>query len=82
MDGPVCEAMSVPLDLLVTEHPDGALRSSEINTFRVDGVALPLIVQTGIWRPARLDAALTIRTTFTPTGQRPVRTRATSDQRG
>jgi putative restriction endonuclease len=42
------------------------LPSSLINTFSFDGKPLRLIVQTGIWKPAVLRAALTIRTTFTP----------------
>ncbi len=32
---------------------------------------MPLVVQTGIWKPATLDAALSIRTTFTPPSQLP-----------
>lgn len=57
--------MFARLDRLVSESPDGALRSSEINTFTFDGRVLPLVVQTGVWKPARLDAALAIRTTYT-----------------
>jgi len=59
------------LDRLLATSPDGALLSSAINTFTFDGRALKLTVQTGIWKPAGLDAALTIRTTFTPPDQPP-----------
>ena len=60
------------LDRLLIASPSGALRFAEINTFTFDGVQLPLLVQTGIWKPARLDAALTIRTAYTPPDQRPL----------
>jgi hypothetical protein len=52
------------LDRLVAASPDGALRSRDVNTFVFEGRPIPLIVQSGIWKPAMLDAALTIRTTF------------------
>jgi putative restriction endonuclease len=52
------------LDRLIAASPDGALRSRDVNTFVFDGRPIPLIVQSGIWKPAMLDAALTIRTTF------------------
>lgn len=59
------------LDQLRLRAPDGALRSADINTFTYDGRAMRLIVQTGIWKPAGLEAALSIRTTFTPPSELP-----------
>lgn len=59
------------LDRLRLRRPDGALRSADINTFTYNGRALKLIVQTGIWKPAGLDAALSIRTTYTPPNELP-----------
>jgi putative restriction endonuclease len=59
------------LDRLRAITPDDALRSADINTFVFEGRPLRLIVQTGIWKPAGLDAALSIRTTFTPANQPP-----------
>src|SRR5947199_7130337 len=59
------------LDRLRAQHPDGALPSADINTFTYEGRAQRLIVQTGIWKPAGLDAALSIRTTFTPPNEMP-----------
>lgn len=53
---------------LADRNPAG-IRSSDINAFSVDGRPLRLIVQSGIWKPAALDAALTIRTTFTRPGE-------------
>lgn len=58
--------MFAHLDRLLDASPDGALSSSAINSFAFEGHALRLIVQTGIWKPAELTAALTIRTTYTP----------------
>ncbi|HWF41926.1 MAG TPA: hypothetical protein VN683_07585 [Acidothermaceae bacterium] len=46
------------LDRLAERHPDGALPSSEINAFTFEGRQQRLIVQTGIWKPAGLAAAL------------------------
>lgn len=37
--------------------------------FEFDGARVPLITQGGIWKPASLSAALTIRTTYTPSGR-------------
>jgi putative restriction endonuclease len=51
--------------------PSGALRSADINRFTFEGRAMPLIVQTGIWKPAMLQAALTIRTTYTRPNEQP-----------
>jgi putative restriction endonuclease len=59
------------LDRLLATSPDGSLPSSAINSFTFEGRTLRLIVQTGIWKPAGLDAALTIRTTYTPPNQLP-----------
>ena len=59
------------LDRLLSASPDGALSSKDINTFTYDGRAVPLVVQSGIWKPAGLDAAISIRTTFTPPDQPP-----------
>jgi putative restriction endonuclease len=59
------------LDRLKLSSPDGGLRSADINTFMYEGRALRLIVQTGIWKPAGLVAALSIRTTFTPPNELP-----------
>jgi len=59
------------LDQLRRIHPDGALRSADINAFTFEGRAQRLIVQTGIWKPAGLDAALSIRTTYTPPNEMP-----------
>jgi putative restriction endonuclease len=59
------------LDHLRSAHPDDSLRSADINTFVFDGRATKLIVQTGIWKPAGLEAALSIRTTYTPPSELP-----------
>jgi putative restriction endonuclease len=59
------------LDRLLATSPDGSLSSSAINSFTFEGRPVRLIVQTGIWKPAGLDAALTIRTTYTPPNQLP-----------
>ncbi len=59
------------LDSLRLAHPDGALRSTEINDFSFEGRLQRLVVQTGIWKPTGMDAALSIRTTFTPPDEPP-----------
>ena len=59
------------LDQLRLRSPDGGLRSADINTFTYDGKAMRLIVQTGIWKPSGLTAALSIRTTYTPANELP-----------
>jgi putative restriction endonuclease len=59
------------LDRLLQRSPDGGLRSADINTFAYSGKALRLIVQTGIWKPAGMTAALSIRTTYTPPNELP-----------
>ena len=56
------------LDRLSAAHPDG-IPSRVINTFQFDTKPVPLVVQPGIWKPAGLSAALTIRTTYTPLGR-------------
>lgn len=56
-------AMFGHLDRIGAEHGDG-LPSSVINSFVFDGEPVRLIVQQGIRKPARLSAALTIRTTY------------------
>jgi putative restriction endonuclease len=63
--------MFAHLDRLLEGSPDGALRSANINTFTFDDTPIRLIVQTGIWKPARLDGALTIRTTYTAPDEQP-----------
>ena len=59
-------AMFAHLDRLLTRHPDGAVPSAEINAFGFDGKPLRLTDRfAGIWKPSFLEAALTIRTTYT-----------------
>jgi putative restriction endonuclease len=60
-------AVFAHLDRVSAAHPDG-IPSAAINTFVFDRQPMPLVVQSGIWKPAQLSAALTIRTTFTPPG--------------
>jgi putative restriction endonuclease len=60
-------AMFAHLDRVSAEHPDG-VPSKVINSFVFEGRRVPLIVQSGIRKPAELSAALTIRTTYTPPG--------------
>jgi putative restriction endonuclease len=70
LDEQVRSAMFAHLERLTVLHPEG-LTSAQINEFRVGGQPLKLVVQPGIWKPAALDAALTIRTTFTAPNQMP-----------
>ncbi|HEY4630882.1 MAG TPA: hypothetical protein VIG96_06235, partial [Blastococcus sp.] len=70
LDEQVRSAMFAHLERLAALHPEG-VTSAEINEFRVGGQPLKLVVQPGIWKPAALDAALTIRTTFTAPNQMP-----------
>ncbi|MBN1093332.1 HNH endonuclease [Blastococcus sp. TML/M2B] len=70
LDEQVRTAMFAHLERLTALHPEG-VRSAEINQFSVGGQPLKLVVQPGIWKPAALDAALTIRTTFTAPNQLP-----------
>lgn len=60
-------AMFTHLDRLRMAYPAG-IPSSVINSFVFDEQPVSLIVQPGIRKPARLDAALTIRTTWTRDG--------------
>lgn len=71
LDQQVRLAAFTHLDRLVAESPDGTVRWADANTFTFQGRAMPLMAQTGIWKPAILDAALSIRTTFTPPDQDP-----------
>ena len=64
-------AMFSFLDRLMSTEFDGSLRSSLLNTFTFEGRPQRLIVQSGIWKPRSLDAALTIRTTYTPADRPP-----------
>jgi putative restriction endonuclease len=59
------------LDELVAASSKGTLTSAAINSFEFEERSTRLIVQTGIWKPAALSAALTIRTAFTPPNQPP-----------
>jgi putative restriction endonuclease len=60
-------AMFAHLSRVSDAHPDG-VPSDVINSFVFDGEQFRLVVQPGIRKPARLEAALTIRTTWTPPG--------------
>jgi putative restriction endonuclease len=60
-------AMFAHLTRVSAAHPDGA-SSDVINSFIFDGAPMRLIVQPGIRKPAPLEAALTIRTTWTAPG--------------
>lgn len=54
------------LNRLLDGSPNHTLTSADINRFTFEGRPTPLIVQPGIWKPAVLEAALSIRTTYTP----------------
>ncbi|WP_137159773.1 HNH endonuclease [Blastococcus sp. CCUG 61487] len=69
-DAQVRAAMFVHLERVSALHPEG-VTSAEINQFSVAGQPMKLVVQPGIWKPAALEAALTIRTTYTPPSQLP-----------
>jgi putative restriction endonuclease len=71
LDEQVRAAAFAFLDRLGQQNPGGALQSADINRFTFNGTQQRLIVQAGIWKPAGLDAALSIRTTFTPPDQPP-----------
>lgn len=71
LDLHIRDAMIEHLNRLVAASEGGLLTSAAINTFVFEGRPLRLTVQTGIWKPAGLSAALTIRTTFTPPNQIP-----------
>jgi putative restriction endonuclease len=63
-------AMFTHLDRVSSAHPDG-VPSDVINSFVFDGAQFRLVVQPGIRKPAQLQAALTIRTTWTSPGAAP-----------
>lgn len=44
----------------------GPISGTRLREFRYGDRSVPLVAQTGIWKPAFLDAALSIRTTFQP----------------
>ena len=67
LDSRLRAAMFAHLSQISTAHPDG-IPSDVINSFVFDGAPMRLIVQPGIRKPAQLEAALTIRTTWTPPG--------------
>lgn len=69
-DEQVRTAMFAHLEQLTSLHPEG-VTSAEINQFSIAGQPLKLVVQPGIWKPAALEAALTIRTTYTAPNQLP-----------
>jgi putative restriction endonuclease len=69
-DEQVRTAMFAHLERLTAQHPEG-VTSAALNTFTVVGRAVKLVVQPGIWKPADLEAALTIRTTYTAPNQMP-----------
>jgi putative restriction endonuclease len=71
VDAQLRTAAFAHLDRLRQRNPDGALRSADINLFTFDGKPQRLIVQTGIWKPAGMSAALSIRTTYTSPDQPP-----------
>lgn len=71
LDDRIRNAMFLFLDKVVAQSDDGAVQSSELNRFLIDDRPIKLVVQSGIWKPAILDAALTIRTTFTRPGTLP-----------
>ena len=60
-------AMFEHLSRISSTHPAG-IPSDVINSFVFDGNQFRLVVQPGIRKPALLEAALTIRTTWTPRG--------------
>ena len=47
-------------------HTGGPVSSIRLREFTYEGQRIPLVNQTGIWKPGLLDAALTIRTKFEP----------------
>jgi putative restriction endonuclease len=66
VDSQLRAAMFAHLDRLRAANPSETLSSRLINTFVFEDRPVRLIAQTGIWKPASLKAALTIRTTYTP----------------
>lgn len=69
-DAQVRSAMFAYLGQLTAQHPEG-LTSSLINSFTVGERPMKLVVQPGIWKPAGMDGALTVRTTYTAPNQLP-----------
>jgi putative restriction endonuclease len=67
LDARLRAAMFAHLSRVSAVHPDG-VPSDVINSFAFDGAPMRLVVQPGIRKPAGLEAALTIRTTWTPPG--------------
>ncbi len=67
LDARLRAAMFAHLSRVTAAHPDG-VPSDVINSFTFDGSPMRLLVQPGIRKPAQLDAALTIRTTWTRPG--------------
>lgn len=65
IEGEIRGALFRHLDDLLSQNPSGLLTSAQINTFSFRGRAVRLVVQQGICKPSGLDAALTIRTTYT-----------------
>lgn len=70
-DAVVRHAMLDHLARLRAASPTGAVHRDALNAFWVEGVHIPLVVQQGIRKPAWLEAALAIRTAYTPPGARP-----------
>ena len=70
-DRPLRAAVFAHLDALLSRNPTGVLRSADLNGFSWEGRQLRLVVQSGIWKPTGLEAALTIRTTYTRPDQIP-----------
>lgn len=70
-DAAIRAAMFEHLDTLRSANGDSPLKFADINRFVVDGRTRPLIVQSGIYKPVDLAAALTIRTTYTPPNRLP-----------
>jgi len=67
LDTQLRAAMFAHLSRVSSAHPDG-VPSEAINSFFFAGKQVRLVVQPGIRKPKELQAALTIRTTWTPPG--------------
>ncbi len=63
------QALFKYLGQLVEASSDGLVSSKEANEFHFGNEKIPIIVQAGIRKPKQLDAALAIRTTYTPPGK-------------
>lgn len=56
----------------ITEHGEGVVTWSELNSFTYMGERIHLVSQQGIFKPAGMDLPISIRTTYRPPGeQRP-----------